>query len=200
MTERPLYAGETAAVGTPLLVVMDTSSVIAKAHLPQSVAAVLQAGDAASLVAPGNVKVAGKVSLVSPALDPNSTTVEVWVVAPNPDGALRPGTSVSVQMIARTVKDALVVPTPALLKTTDGEAVMIVGSDGAAHQVAVETGIRQGARVQITKGLAGGERVITSGGYGIPDGTKVVVANAASPDAKGGNTTGAGDKNESGKD
>ena len=40
----------------------------------------------------------------------------------------------------------------------------------------VETGIRQGDRVQITKGLSGGETVITSGGYGLPDNTKVKIA------------------------
>ena len=44
VTERPLYPGETAPAGTPLMVVMDTSSVIAKAHIPQQDAAVLKPG------------------------------------------------------------------------------------------------------------------------------------------------------------
>ncbi len=88
VTERPLYPGETAAAGTPLLVVMDTSSVIARAHIPQEQAAALKVGDAATITAPGDIQVNGKVTLVSPALDPNSTTVEVWVEAPNPDGQL----------------------------------------------------------------------------------------------------------------
>ena len=89
---------------------------------------------------------------MSPALDPNSTTVEVWVEVPNPDGSLRPGTAVTVKILARTVNDAIVVPVAALLKTPDGApVVMIVGADGKAHQVGVETGIRQGDRLQITK-------------------------------------------------
>ena len=79
VTERPLYPGETAPAGTPLLVVMDTSSVIARAHIPQNDAAALKPGDAATITAPGGIPVNGKVTLVSPALDPNSTTVEVWV-------------------------------------------------------------------------------------------------------------------------
>ena len=57
---------------------------------------------------------------------------------------------------------------------------MIV-SDDRAHQVAVETGIRQGDRVQITKGLSGGETVIVSGAYGLPDNTKVKIAEPAPP-------------------
>src|SRR5208283_1277692 len=172
VTERPLYPGETAPAGTPLLVVMDTSSVTARAHIPQAAAAALKAGDEATVTAPGNIQVNGKVSLVSPALDPNSTTVEVWVAAPNPDGSLRPGTTATVQMIARTLNDAIIVPASALLKTPEGAStVMVAGADGKAHHVSVETGIRQGDRLQITQGLSGGEKIITAGAYGLPDNT-----------------------------
>jgi len=182
VTERPLYPGETAPAGTPLLVIMDTSSVIARAHIPQAAAAALKVGDAATLSAPGNIQVSGKVTLVSPALDPNSTTVEVWVAAANPEGSLRPGTTATVQMIARTVNDAIIVPASALLKTPDGAStVMIAGADGKAHQVNVETGIRQGDRLQITKGLSGGEKIIVTGAYGLPDNTKVKIAETTPP-------------------
>jgi len=182
VTERPLYPGETAAAGTPLLVVMDTSSVIAKAHIPQNDAAILKPGDAATITASPDIRVDGKVTLVSPALDPNSTTVEVWVSAANPEGRLRPGTAATVQMFGPTLNDAVVVPAAALLKTPEGETtVMVVGNDGLAHQVSVETGIRQGDRLQITKGLSGGEKVITTGAYGLPDKTKVKLAEATLP-------------------
>ncbi len=203
VTERPLYPGETAPAGTPLMVVMDTSSVIAKAHIPQQDAAVLKPGDPATLSGPGDVTVTGKVTLVSPALDPNSTTVEVWITAPNPDAALRPGTTVTAQITARTVNDAILVPVSALLKTPEGTTtVMVVGNDNKAHQVNVESGIRQGDHVQITKGLSGGERVITAGAYGLPNETKVKIAEAASPE--GGKAEGekspADEKKPAGKD
>lgn len=186
VTERPLYPGETAPAGTPLLVVMDTSSVIARTHIPQTAAAALKVGDEATITAPSGIQVKGKVSLVSPALDPNSTTVEVWVTAPNPDGSLRPGTTATVQMTARTVNDAIIIPASALLKTPEGATtVMVVGADGKAHQVSVETGIRQGDRLQITKGLSGAEKVIITGAYGLPDNTRVKIAEATpAPDAK----------------
>ena len=48
------YPGEMAAQGTPLITVMDLSRVIAKAHIPQSEAAVLKKGDAATLTVPGS--------------------------------------------------------------------------------------------------------------------------------------------------
>jgi HlyD family secretion protein len=175
VTDRSLYPGEMAAAGTPLLTVMDTSSVIARAHIPQDQAALLKLGDKATITVPGEEDpIEGKVTVVSPALDPNSTTVEVWVKAENPKGRLRPGTSVQISMLARSVPDALVIPAVAVLTAPDGSSyVMVAGSDNKAHQKTVKTGIRQGDQVQILEGLAEGERVITSGAYGLPDNTKI---------------------------
>jgi HlyD family secretion protein len=178
VTDRPTYPGETPPPGTPLLTVMDTSSVIARTHIPQDQAVQLKAGDAATLHAPGDIEVTGKVTLVSPALDPNSTTVEVWIEAANPDGSLRPGTTVKVEAIARTINEAIVVPASAVLKTPEGGTSVMIVKEGHAQQVAVETGIRDGDRVQITHGLAGGETVIVRGSYGLPDRTKVKIAEA----------------------
>ena len=52
----------------------------------------------------------GKVVVVSPALEPNSTTAEVWIQAPNPGELLRPGVSVTVAIVAKTVENAVVIP------------------------------------------------------------------------------------------
>ena len=179
VTDRPAYPGETPPPGTALLTIMDTSSVIARAHIPQDQAVQLKPGDAATIHAPGDIEVAGKVTLISPALDPNSTTVEVWIEAPNPDGRLRPGTTVTVEMIASTVGDAVVVPASAVLRTPEGKTTVMIVKNGHAEQVEVETGIREGDRVQITTGLAGGETVIVRGSYGLPDKTKVKITEAA---------------------
>src|SRR6202795_4989298 len=184
VTDRSLYPGEMAAVGTPLLTVMDTSSVIARAHIPQDQAALLKLGDKATITVPGEEDpIEGKVTVVSPALDPNSTTVEVWVKAENPKGRLRPGTSVQISMLASSVPDALHIPARAVLTGPDGSTyVMFAGSDNKAHQKTVKTGIRQGDQVQILEGLAEGDRVITSGAYGLPDNTKIRIEAAQEPD------------------
>lgn len=175
VTDRPLYPGEMAAAGAPLLTVMDVSQVVARAHIPQQEAALLKVGDKASITAPGeDGPVEGKVTVVSPALDPNSTTVEVWVQAANPHQRLRPGTSVQLSMLAQTISDALVIPAVAVLTAQDGStSVMIVGSDGRAHQKSVRVGIRQGDQVQIADGVHAGDQVVASGAYGLPDNTKV---------------------------
>jgi len=169
ITDRPYYQGETPATGTPIITVMDLSQVVARAHIAQLEAASLKVGDPATITIPGQlVQVKGKVSLVSPAVDPNSTTVEVWVQAPNPKGSLRPGTSVRVSMVAETVKDAVVIPQAALLTTTDGvNTVIVLDSDNTPSKKKVKVGIRDGEAktIQVTDGLAGGERVVTVGAF-----------------------------------
>jgi len=180
VTDRPLYPGEMAAAGTALLTVMDTSQVIARAHIPQPEAELLKVGDAATIAVSGeDHPVEGKVTVVSPALDPNSTTVEVWVQAKNPEGRLKPGTSVQLSMVARTIPDALVIPAVSLLTAQDGSTtVMLAGSDGQAHQQAVKAGIREGEQVQILEGVKAGDRVVGAGAYGLPDGARIKAESA----------------------
>jgi len=185
VTDRPLYPGEMAAAGTPLLTVMDISSVIAKAHIPQNDAAALKVGDQGAMTVPGfDEPIEGKVTVISPALDPNSTTVEVWVEAKNPKHALKPGTSVKLSLTAQTVKDALVVPASAVITTPEGvTAVMLAGPDGRAHQKEVKIGIRNGDDVQILEGVTANDKVVATGAYGLPDKTRIKVEAAEAPTA-----------------
>jgi HlyD family secretion protein len=187
VTERPLYPGEMATTGTPIVTVMDVSSVIAKAHIPQADAALLKVGDQGTMTTPGIEKpIEGKVTVVSPALDPNSTTVEVWLLAKNPKHELRPGTSVEVSLTAKTLENALVVPAAAVLTAPDGTStVMVAGSDNRAHQKTVQLGIRQGDDVQILEGVTVGEKVVANGAYGLADNTqiKIVAGGESSKDS-----------------
>jgi multidrug efflux pump subunit AcrA (membrane-fusion protein) len=177
ITDRPLYPGEMASTSTPLLTVMDISQIIAKAHIPQSDAILLHKGDPAAITMAGLEKpVVGKVSLVSPALDPNSTTVEIWVQAANPEQQLRPGMTAQIAITAQTVKDALVVPSSALINAKeDGAQVMVVDAQSQAQSRDVKVGIQSGQQTQIVSGLKPGEVVVTVGAYGLPDKTKVKV-------------------------
>lgn len=177
VTDRPLYEGQMATAGTPLMTVMDLAHVIARAYVSPNQAALLRAGDPATLVEGDSAKdVAGKVAIVSPALDPNSTTVQVWVEAPNSHDQLKPGSTVRVNMVAKTVKNAIVVPAAALLTASDGTtSVMVVGPNHIAHQINVTAGIHSGDEVQILSGVLPGQTVVTAGAYGLPDGTAVKI-------------------------
>jgi HlyD family secretion protein len=187
VTDRPLFPGEMAQAGAPLLTVMDTSKVIARPHIASAEAALFKVGDTATLTVPGESDpVPAKVTVISPALDPNSTTIEIWVQADNPGQRLKPGSSVQVSILAETAKGALVVPATAVLTDTEGStAVMVVDSENVATRRVVKTGIRDGGDVQIVEGLKSGERVVTVGAYGLPDKTKVQAETAVAEKAEG---------------
>jgi HlyD family secretion protein len=177
VTDRSLFPGETVSSGSTLVTVMDTSSLLAKVHLSQTTAQRLSVGDEASVSVPGvDTPVPAKVSLVSPALDPGSTTVEVWLRVDNTGGKYKAGTPVRTSIIGRTVSKAIKIPLAAVLTSQDGsKAVMVVGPDGVAHKKSVQLGINDGEDVQVTGGLNGSETVVTVGAYGLDDGTKVKV-------------------------
>ena len=143
VTDRPQYAGELAAANQPLMTVMDLSKLLAKSHISRVEAASLKVGDSAEVRAAGvEDSIHGRVSLVSPALDPGSTTIEVWVEVAKPEPRLKPGMTVQVSLVAKTVKDALLVPASAVFQTTeDADYVMVAGSDQHAHQKLVKLGL-----------------------------------------------------------
>ncbi|HEV7511332.1 MAG TPA: efflux RND transporter periplasmic adaptor subunit [Candidatus Acidoferrum sp.] len=188
VTDRPLYVGDVATANQPLLTVMDLSRLIAKGHIPQSEAAQLKAGNPAQLKVPGmDEPIEGKVTLVSPALDPGSTTIEVWVEAKKANPNLRPGITVHVAMTAKTVKETVVVPAAAVYKNPEGNGnyVLVAGTDDKAHMKPVQLGIRNGEDAQIVSGINPGDPVITAGGYALPDGTKIKVEKPETPEKAG---------------
>ena len=186
VTDRPLFAGETAAAGAPLLTVMDTSTLLAKTHIAQSLAQRMKLDDEAEVEIPGLARpVAARVTLISPALDPGSTTVEVWLKIDNKSGALKVGTPVKVSITGRTDANALKIPSAAILTAQDGsKSVMVAGADGAAHRKPVTLGLQDAGDVEVTGGVAQTDLVITSGAYGLDDGAKVKVGAATDDDQK----------------
>jgi HlyD family secretion protein len=177
VTDRPLFPGETAQSGSTIITVMDTSSLLAKLHLAQPSAQKLHVGDKAEIKVPGvDDPLEGTVSFLSPALDAGSTTVEVWVKLDNAKGTFKVGTPVHTTLSGTTVNKAMQVPAAAIVPATDGStAVVVVGADGAAHKKTVKVGIRTPETIQILSGLSATDNVITEGGYGLDDGTKVKI-------------------------
>lgn len=181
VADRAVFPGEMAAAGSPLLTVMDVSSVIARVNIPQAHAVYVQVGQPAKITSTdGSVEVNGKVTVVSPAVDPQATTLEVWVQAANPGEKLRPGGTVHVAINADTIRNAIVVPPAALLPSSaGGTAVIVVGTDMVAHEHKVQVGLRTADKVQIRDGVEEGAKVVIAGGLGLEDGAKVKLQEAA---------------------
>lgn len=176
VSDRPLNVGEMASAGSALISIVDLSRVVARASIPVQEASLLSVGKPAT-ISTGALRVPGKVMVVSPAVDPNTTTVQVWVEAENSGEHLKLGSTVEISMDAGDIPNAIVVPVAALLSSEDGgEKVMVAGSDGRAHEKAVKVGVRSGDDVQILSGVSAGDQAITQGALGLDDNTKVQIA------------------------
>ena len=145
VTDRPVYPGEMVSPGSPLLTVMDVSKVVARVSLGQDQAKNIKVGASATLTpADGGELATGTVTIVSPATDANSTTIQVWVTADNGDGHLRAGESVHVSIVAATVDGATLVPTSAVLPNDEGETIVLIVDDASvAHEHVVQIGLNR---------------------------------------------------------
>jgi HlyD family secretion protein len=175
VADRPVYPGEMPPSGAPIVSIVDISQVVARANVPVKEAEAVKVGRPARIAGPDG-DLAGKVTVVSPAVDPNTTTVEVWVQLANPGERLKPGATTRVSIIAETIQNTLVVPVTALLNSDEGgQKIMIVTGGNVARERKISVGVRQGDRVQILSGIQPGDQVITSGGLGVDDKAKVIV-------------------------
>ena len=181
ISDRPLNAGEMANPGSPAISVMDISRVIGRINIPEADASAVKAGQSVMITqSEKGEEIEGKVKVVSPAADANTTTVQVWVDIPNPGERLKPGTSVHAVIVVEEFKAASVVPAAAILPGEEGgTAVLTVGSDSTVHRKTVRVGVREGNQVQILNGVTPGEEVVVVGGLGLDDKAKVKVVTTA---------------------
>jgi HlyD family secretion protein len=175
VSDRALNIGEMASSGSAVFSIVDISRVVARANIPIHQAALIHVGKKATISGPGG-ELSGKVTVVSPAVDPSTTTVEIWVEAANTGEKLTPGATVKISIQAGEIRDALVAPAAALLNSDEGgEKVMLAGSDSLAHEQKVEVGVRSGDDVQILSGVKEGDKVIVEGALGLEDKAKIQV-------------------------
>jgi RND family efflux transporter MFP subunit len=186
VADRPLYPGDMAATGTPLMVVMELSTVVARVNVPASEAMTVKVGQEASLkLSDGGQEFPGKVMVVSPATDPNSATLQVWIRIPNPGDRLKPGATVHASIVTEIIKNAMLVPSAAILPGEEGgTAVLVVSPDSVAHKRNVQVGVRQGDKVQVLSGVLPREDVVVVGGMGVDDKAKVKIIEANAPPAE----------------
>jgi membrane fusion protein, multidrug efflux system len=83
-------------------------------------------------------------------------------------------------VVAKSVKDALAVPTAVIFKNPEGKPyVLVAGADKKAHQKIVQIGLRNAELTQVAQGIRAGDAIIVSGGYAVPDGTSIEIEKPA---------------------
>ncbi len=117
---------------------------------------------------------AGRLTELSPAINPLSKTAKGEIIIKNPGHLLKPGMFARVELIVDKHKDVLVVPNKAVLKQEDKE-IVFVDAGSIARERKVKTGFKDKNYTEIISGLELGEPVIVLGNYGLIDGAKIRV-------------------------
>jgi len=123
----------------------------------------------------GKEAVAGKVSFVSPQVDPKTGAVMVVVALPS-DAGLRPGRAVRVRIVAEEHKDVLAVPREAVVTDENGDSVISLVEGTQATHKAVKIGYAENDQVELlTDDVKEGATVVTGGAFGLPAASRVKV-------------------------
>ena len=171
VAKRNLDPGAFASQNAPVVSVVDLSTVRMVANLIEKDAKRVHAGTEAAVEVdayPGE-SFKGRVARVAPVFDPATRTAEMEIEVPNPTGRLKPGMYARVNLTVGLRENALVVPRNALVDIEGKRGVFIPQQNRASFR-AVQTGLQDENRVEITQGLQEGSHVITTGALALRDG------------------------------
>ncbi len=104
----------------------------------------------------------GQVYAIEPRIDPATRTLKIRAMAENKGGNLLPGQFVKVELILESIKNAILVPTEAVIPEQAGKKVYIL-ENGKAKEVFIETGIRTANSLEVLTGLKPNDTLLTTG-------------------------------------
>jgi len=168
--------GEFVDRGKPVLDLVNVDKIKINVNVPELDVRYLKKGQQAGvrIDAFPERELTGAVKFVAFKADPATKTFEVRVIIENPGHDIRPGMIARVAFLRRVIPDALTAPLFALVDK-GGERLLFVEKDGVVHARTVAIGIIEGDRVQITDGLAAGDRLIIKGQTEVEEGMRVRV-------------------------
>jgi len=162
--EKNVFQGQRIMAGDALYKIADLSTVwvegevfeqdLPSIRLGQRVMAELQS-------LPGQA-LAGSITFINPTLDPETRTVRVRVELQNSGLQLKPGMYATLRFTGASRASALSVPRAAVLSTGERNLVFVKRADGMLEPRLVDIGLATNDRIQILRGLAPGETVVSS--------------------------------------
>lgn len=176
---RSISPGAIVAAGTEIATISDVSTIKLDFPVPETMLSVLRPGlpILATSAAWPDQPFRGTIGNINPVIDPNTRSVVVRALLPNPDRKLRPGMLLTVG-IETAPRANLSVPEVSVMGEGDRRFVFVLDAAGTAKRTEVRTGARSGGRIEIVEGLSAGQRVVTEGVIKVTDGMKVKVAGA----------------------
>jgi len=192
---RQVELGQVVGPGTPIASVQSVDPIYAEFSLPQQSLAEVKVGQAARMRTDTFVNAAwdGQITTINSEVDAATRNVRFRATFPNPDGKLRPGMFVNVQVLAAEKRPVVLIPATAVLYAPFGDSVFVLEQHApegdkpaalVAHQKFIRLGERRGDLVAVVSGLSAGETVVAGGAFKLRQGMAVVVKNDLAPDAR----------------
>lgn len=168
VTHRMVEPGQLVTSATPTFGIAETSRLEAEIGIPEREAGRIRRGQQAILRVEGTTTtIQGEVSRVRPVVDAESGTVQVTVeVDPATTPQLRPGQFVNVEIVTDRLQDRITLPRTAVLVDGPQPRVFVL-QGGVAEERTVTLGRSEGERVEIERGVAPGDTVVTVGQDGL---------------------------------
>jgi membrane fusion protein, multidrug efflux system len=130
-----------------------------------------------------NQLAAGSLETFDSQIDQSTGTIKLKAIFPNNDYSLFPNQFVNVKLLIDMLRETLLVPTPAVQKSTQGTFVYVVKPDNTVEVRSVTVAATQGDVIALNSGVTPGERIVTDGLDKLQAGTKVTVQMAAKEEA-----------------
>lgn len=180
LDSREIEVGTMVGPGTPVARIVDTDPVRITGGVPERYATDVRTGTEATVVfdvLPAQA-FSGRISYVGAVVNPGNRTFLVELRLPNPGGLIKPEMVANVEVVRRTLDEAMVVPQEALVRIEDGYIVFAVENEGGVDLVRarpVELGPSQQNEVVISSGIEAGDRLIVVGQQSVAAGDRVNV-------------------------
>jgi membrane fusion protein, multidrug efflux system len=113
-------------------------------------------------------KFTAKIYAIEPEIETATRTLKIRAIADNSNGKLLPGTFATIELSLKNIKDAIIIPTEAVVPIQNGKVVYIA-NNGKAKEVKIETLVRTAKDVVVTSGIKSGDTLLTSGVMALKD-------------------------------
>ena len=166
VVQKLVSPGQVIQAGTTVcFMISDVSTVWVQGHVFDRDLPYVKVGDPVSESNPAFPRAfRGRVQYVGASVDPNTRTTPVRIVTQNPDGLLKKDLFVEADVQTGARRGILVVPTSAVLHDAQNEPIVYLEvQPGKFAQRLVTVGVQQGDEVEISGGLADGDRVVADG-------------------------------------
>ena len=176
VARRYVHPGALVNPNTPVLSLLRLSTMVVEVNVPERDLVRLRAGSQAvvTIDAWGGRNYDGRVSRISPLLDPATRSGSVEIEIPNPKGELKAEMFARIQMDLGTERDVLLVPREAVVLRGQQAGVNVLLTDRVQFHP-IQTGASTGQGVEVVAGLVEGTTVVTRGTQALKDGDAVMV-------------------------